>query len=140
MGELANCAQCDRVFVKEFRDICADCYKQEEADFKRVYKFLRIRENRMATMGQIVEATGVEESLIQKFVREKRLRAADFPQLSYPCERCERPINEGTLCDGCQQQLKKDLTKHEEAEAIKEQMTEAKREQTYYTKGEGNKD
>lgn len=71
MGELANCERCNRVFVKQFRDICNECYKKEEEDFRRVYNFLRKRENRTATIGQIVEVTGVDETLIQKFIREK---------------------------------------------------------------------
>ncbi|GIO23868.1 TIGR03826 family flagellar region protein [Oceanobacillus sp. J11TS1] len=139
MGELANCERCNRVFVKQLRDICRDCYKKEEEDFRTVYHFLRKRNNRTATMAQIVEETCVEESLIQKFVRERRLQPADFPNLSYPCERCQQPINQGTICEHCQQQLKEDLLKHEAVESAHQKVLDAERERTYYTKGHWNK-
>lgn len=139
MGELANCERCNRVFVKQYRDICNDCYKKEEEDFRTVYNFLRKRNNRTATMVQIVEATGVEEGLIQKFIREKRLQPADFPNLSYPCERCRQPISEGTICEQCQQQLKQDLEMHETIESIQQKIYDEEKETTYYTKGEWKK-
>ena len=45
--------------VNQFRDICEVCYKEEEKQFENVYKYMRKRENRAATMEQIVEATDV---------------------------------------------------------------------------------
>src|SRR5690625_6316215 len=74
MHELANCANCNQVFVKTVRDICRDCYEAEEKAFEIVYRFLSKRKNREATLKEIVEATEVEESLIIKFIKEKRLR------------------------------------------------------------------
>ncbi|WP_229720031.1 TIGR03826 family flagellar region protein [Oceanobacillus neutriphilus] len=136
MGELANCERCDRVFVKQLRDICNDCYKKEEEDFRSVYNFLRKRENRTATIGQIVEATDVDETLIQKFIREKRLQPSHFPNLSYPCERCQRPITEGTICDSCQNELKEDLVRYDAVKSAEEKALDAERETTYYAKGE----
>lgn len=41
MGELANCERCNRVFVKQFREICNECYKKEEEDFRTVYNFFK---------------------------------------------------------------------------------------------------
>ncbi|MFD1416985.1 TIGR03826 family flagellar region protein [Oceanobacillus jeddahense] len=140
MGELANCERCNRVFVKQFREICNDCYKKEEEDFRTVYNFLRKRENRMATIGQIVEATAVDESLLHKFIREKRLQPSNFPNLSYPCERCQRPITEGSLCTSCQTELKEDLVQHDAVESIQEKVSKEERETTYYAKGEWKQD
>ncbi|UUI39174.1 TIGR03826 family flagellar region protein [Oceanobacillus oncorhynchi] len=140
MGELANCERCNRVFVKQFREICNECYKKEEEDFRTVYNFLRKRENRMATIGQIVEAIDVDESILHKFIREKRLQPSHFPNLSYPCERCQRPITEGTLCDACQTELKEELERHDAVESIQEKALKEESETTYYAKGEWKKD
>ncbi|MFA1821339.1 TIGR03826 family flagellar region protein [Virgibacillus oceani] len=128
MAELANCARCDTVFIKEIRDICQNCYKEEEKAFETVYQFLRQRKNREATMVEIVEATGVEESWISKFIKEKRLLTSQFPKLNYPCEKCEKPIVRGRLCTSCSEEIKEDLKLHE-----KQQLQESeKKKKTYY--------
>ncbi|AXI10022.1 hypothetical protein CUC15_14275 [Oceanobacillus zhaokaii] len=121
MAELANCSRCGNVFVKGIREICQNCYKEEEEAFQTVYKFLQIQKNRTATMIEIVEATGVEEEYISKFVKEKRLLPAHFPNLAYPCDRCGADITTGKLCHDCQIELKKDLAIHDEIETISEE-------------------
>lgn len=130
MAELANCARCDAVFVKYTRDMCQDCYKREEHDFQTVYHFLTIRKNREATIPEIVEATGVEEELLIKFLKEKRLRPSQFPKLSYPCEKCGTPIVSGKLCYKCTEELREDLGRYELSEKRKKE--QEKRRQTYY--------
>ncbi|QDP41285.1 TIGR03826 family flagellar region protein [Radiobacillus deserti] len=130
MAELSNCPRCDKLFVKGYRDICQDCYKQEEMDFQTVYAFMKQRKNREATVLDIVEATGVEETLILKFVKEQRLRTSQFPRLAYKCERCEREITEGNLCVKCTKELLGDIDFQERVDAHKSHSDKA----TYFTK------
>ncbi|AIF44162.1 TIGR03826 family flagellar region protein [Virgibacillus sp. SK37] len=132
MAELANCSRCDAVFVKNIRDICQACYKEEEQAFDTVYKFLRERKNREATMLEIVEATKVEEILITKFIKEKRLRTTDFPKLAYPCESCGVNIVTGKLCYDCSAELRKDLDKHNEEQRKIQEKEANKNTHTYY--------
>jgi flagellar operon protein (TIGR03826 family) len=128
MAELANCKRCDTVFAKGMRDICPDCHQEEEKIFDTVYHYIRQRKNREATMAEIVEATGVEEAWIIKFMKEKRLLASRFPKLNYPCEKCESPIVQGRLCSSCSDELKTDLAHYE-----KQQQKEIdKKKKTYY--------
>src|SRR5699024_11296401 len=101
MNGLANCNRCGKVFAKGVRDICPQCYQKEEEDYQKIYKLLTNRKNREAKITEIVEATGVDEDTIIKFLKNKRLRAADFPQLGYPCEKCGKNIVEGRLCEDC---------------------------------------
>lgn len=131
MAELANCSRCGNVFVKSVRDVCPSCYKKEEEAFQIVYRFLSKRENREATMKEIVKATNVEEKLITKFIKEGRLRTSDFPKLAYPCERCGVDIVRGELCADCSRELRHDLERHEK---LKEQEAtyEAEPEKIYY--------
>src|SRR5699024_12791400 len=119
MTQLANCARCNEVFVKQLRDICKKCFDQEEEAFRTVYNFLRKRENRQARMMEIVEATGVEEELITKFIREQRLLTSNFPNLSYPCERCGTDITTGKGCDECAQSIIQTVTASERNEEQK---------------------
>lgn len=132
MAELANCSRCDAVFVKGLRDICQSCYKEEEAAFETVYSFLRVRKNREATLQEVVEATGVDQMLILKFVKQKRLRTSQFPQLSYPCAKCGEPIVHGELCDKCTKELKDDLERFEKNKSLEQKSEQNKPGRTYY--------
>lgn len=133
MTELANCDNCDAVFVKNIRDICQSCYKEEEIAFKKVYSFMCMRKNREAKIPEIVEATGVDEDLIIKFVRHNRLRASQFPNLSYPCEKCDEPIIQGKICEKCSSSLLNDLVYHEKIEDLaKENSLEKKEKSSVY--------
>lgn len=132
MAELANCSRCNAVFVKGIRNLCQNCYGEEEKAFEIVYRFLRVQQNREATVMEIVEATGVEEMLIIKFVKEKRLRTSQFPKLAYPCDKCGTNIVTGKLCQECSNELKKDLEIHEQLEKYSEDQQKNK-QQIYYT-------
>lgn len=137
MAELANCLNCGTVFVKNIRNICRNCYEKEEKAFETVYRFLLPRKNRQATMIDIIEATGVEEKLIIKFIREKRLRTSEFPMLAYSCERCGNDITTGNICIDCSSELLGELNKFEEEKdrKMKRQLAEEEEERTnvYYT-------
>lgn len=127
MNELAHCANCDKVFVKTIRTICQDCYKEEEKMFDKVYAFLRVKENRAATLEEVHKATEVPEQTIIRFVREGRLRTAEFKNLTYPCASCRSPITAGKLCKDCVDQIESDL---EIAE--REAKRQSQRRQTYF--------
>jgi flagellar operon protein (TIGR03826 family) len=143
MADLANCSRCGNLFVKTTRDICQDCFKEEERQFEIVYNFMKKRANRQATIPEIVEATGVKEDLIIKFVKEKRLRSAQFPNLTYNCERCGKQINEGKLCQSCSAELSGDLKHQHDVEQVKkmhEQREKEKANQTYVAVDKGRND
>lgn len=120
MAELKNCASCGTIFAKTIRDICPACYKAEEEAFQKVYSFMMRKKNREAMIPEIVQSTGVSEELIIKFIKEKRLRASTFPNLSYPCERCAKPITDGRICDECKETISAAIRTEEELEAKKQ--------------------
>jgi flagellar operon protein (TIGR03826 family) len=129
---LENCPNCGSLFVKnKLRDICENCYREEEKDFEKVYNFLRKRKNRMATITQIVEATGVKESLLIKFIKSGRLQLAQFPNLGYPCDRCGTLIREGRLCVNCSTDWNKQLEMLQKEEEMKKRRHVGS---VYYTK------
>lgn len=134
MAELANCARCDAVFVKTSRDICTECYREEEQAFQKVYRFLSKRENREATIAEIVKATGVEEELIIKFIRNNRLQRSRFPKLAYPCERCGIDIVTGRFCEECSEKLISEFEAQEKLEERQSKQKEKRRKiDTYYS-------
>lgn len=106
MSQLDNCPNCGQIYVQNaFREVCEACYKEEEVQYQTVYKFIRQRENRMASLDQVVDGTGVAESLILKFIRKGRIQLAHFPNLGYPCDRCGRMIREDKLCASCKKDI-----------------------------------
>nr|WP_289037057.1 TIGR03826 family flagellar region protein [uncultured Allobacillus sp.] len=131
MGELANCPMCGELFLKGILTVCRSCYEKEEEQFETVYKFIRKKKNRTATIDEVAEATGVKIPLIQKWVKERRIHRADFPNLTYSCERCDEQIQEGKLCDSCKNELYQDLQASEEP-TIAEKVKEEKKSDIYY--------
>lgn len=130
--ELTNCPDCGEIFVKnKFRDICEKCWKEEEKAYDIVSKYMRRRENRAATIIQVVEATGVSEEQILKFIKTNRLQLANFPNFGYPCDKCGTIIREGRLCTSCAGEIKADLKIYEKEEQRKKEVS--KRTATFFT-------
>lgn len=133
MAELINCPKCGAIFTKNpFRDVCPNCWKKEEEDFDTVYHFMRKRENRAATMEQVVEQTGVEEELILKFIKKGRIQLKQFPNLGYPCDRCGRIIHTGKLCEKCQREFRNDLEAFKNEEQRRRELHE-RENRTYHS-------
>lgn len=108
-GNLDNCPECGQLFVRSVRSVCNNCYKKVEEDFQKVYQYIKQRENRMSTIYEVSEATGVKVTQIRQFIKEGRLRLADFPNMGYPCERCGTIIKTGNLCDECKRFINKEI-------------------------------
>ena len=131
MSQVDNCPNCGAIFVKNaFRDICTECAKAEEKIFDEVYKFIRKRVNRTATMEQVIEATGVTESLLVKFIKKGRISLAQFPNLGYPCDRCGEFTRSGRICVKCSGDIQSQLKQEERDQQLKKEM--AKANQTYF--------
>lgn len=100
---LANCPRCGRLFANNFRDICPSCIKEIEEEYEKCLKYLR--EEKMATIQEVHEATGVSIRQITKFIKEGRISVANNPNMMYPCEVCGVLIREGNMCDSCRTRL-----------------------------------
>jgi flagellar operon protein (TIGR03826 family) len=136
MSELANCPKCGTLFVKNnIRAVCEGCYKEEEKDFKTVYEFIRKRENRTATIKEVVAATGVEEDLIYRFIRTGKLQLAQFPNMGYPCQNCGTLIREGRLCVDCSGGLRKQMSQLDREQVHAQKLKEAEKNRTTFYSG-----
>ncbi|WP_338751641.1 TIGR03826 family flagellar region protein [Bacillus sp. FJAT-52991] len=133
MSEIVNCPRCGDLYMSNaFRDVCSKCAKEEEQMYEKVYKFLRQRENRAATIERVVEVTGVDEELIHKWMKKGRLHATHFPNMGYPCDRCGAIISRGKLCAKCTQQIEDDIKQLKREEKFREEKQENERQTTYY--------
>ncbi len=61
MKDVANCPRCGKIFVKALRPMCQPCFKEQEANFDKVSKFMKNRQNRMATLQEVHEQTEVSD-------------------------------------------------------------------------------
>ncbi|MFL0364975.1 TIGR03826 family flagellar region protein [Pseudobacillus sp. 179-B 2D1 NHS] len=139
MGEIVNCSRCGELYMENtFRDVCPKCAKEEEQMYEIVYKFLRQRENRAATIERVVEVTGVSESLIHKWMKKGRLHAAHFPNLGYPCDRCGAIINKGKICRKCTDDIESELEQIQRQEAFEAKKQEHDKQTTYYAANKRN--
>lgn len=135
MDELMNCPNCESIFVKsKFRDVCERCYREEELEYEKVYQYIKKRQNRTASIAQVVEATGVDEDLIVKFLKNGKLKQTQFPNLAPPCEKCGAPVMSGRICVTCKQNMETDLKVFEHEENRKKEIAERDKRVTFYTK------
>ncbi|WP_141992786.1 TIGR03826 family flagellar region protein [Bacillus sp. B4EP4a] len=131
--EVFNCPNCNSLFVMtKFRDVCDACYKEEEAQYDKVYAYIRKKINRTASMMQVVTDTGVEETLLIKFVRTGKL--VQFPNLGIPCESCGTNIKSGRLCGKCGDSLRSGLRAFENEEKRLTEIQGNDKKNTYYMK------
>ncbi|MBN2326302.1 MAG: hypothetical protein JXR73_04045 [Candidatus Omnitrophica bacterium] len=116
---LANCPRCGALFNKITMDCCKQCYEEEEKLLRKTQEYLR--KNRVAPMFEVIDAIGVEEWMIEKWVDEKRITLHDPTVQStvHYCSSCGRETKPGeTLCKTCQFKLlstkKKNSSEQEE--------------------------
>lgn len=135
MAELQNCPRCGKIFVKNLRDVCTECHKKEEENFQAVYQYVRKKENRMASIVEVEEGTGVKEELIVKFIKQGRLQIHMFPNLSYPCESCGKQIREGRICSACKGNITGGLEREQREKSFeaKKKQEENRKYTTYHS-------
>lgn len=104
---LANCPRCGKVFVTNFKGICANCAKDIENEYEACVKYLR--DNKGANMQELSDETGVTVRQITTFIREGRISTAGTPNLGYQCEVCGTFIQDGNMCESCRSKLTGDL-------------------------------
>lgn len=128
MAEVKKCPSCGDLFnYTGVREVCLRCSQDEDKMYQIVYRFLRKRENRAATVDRIVEATGVERDVLYRWVRKGRLQQAMFPNLGYPCDNCGHLTTTGKLCKKCQDEIKQDLRTFEAAKEFRDSVKERDR-------------
>lgn len=97
-ANLRNCSQCGKLYIYSGRNLCPECLRQEEEEYKTVRKY--VREQRDATISQVSKDTGIDEEKILQFLRDGRIQSNRF-QNALECQRCGKSINEGRYCENC---------------------------------------
>ncbi|MFD2615550.1 flagellar protein [Paenibacillus gansuensis] len=104
---VANCPKCGKIYTRNIREVCNNCYKEVELMYEKCLKYLR--EYRKCTLQELSDATEVSTGQIIKFIREGRISVVLAPNLAFPCEMCGDNIQVGTICENCRKKLAKEL-------------------------------
>ncbi|UMZ74999.1 TIGR03826 family flagellar region protein [Natranaerofaba carboxydovora] len=107
--DITNCPECGKLFKKVGKKICPECIQKEEEDFLKVKQYLD--DNPGATVPVVAEETEVSEKRINNFIREGRLEASSFENISVSCMSCGAPTKRGKYCSDCTGKLQSDLEK-----------------------------
>lgn len=137
--ELKNCKKCGKLFSPQANEkVCPVCRDEEEEKFKKVKEYLW--DNPNASVEEVHEATGVEEELIIKFVKEDRLIAEGIDvDIMLECERCGTQISSGRFCESCKQELVSGLSGDDKKEKKDKDKKKKKKDQQMYTKDRINR-
>lgn len=107
--KLRNCPECGKVFTFIRTNLCPECQKKDEENFRIVRKFLL--ENPGALITEVSEKTGIGEEKILRYLKEGRFSVGTKIQVKLQCELCGAAINAGRYCLPCQEKLTAGLKK-----------------------------
>ena len=104
---LAACADCGRIYARQYGNLCPECVKRSEVEFELVKEYLGDHED--ANAKEVAEALDIPVNRIARLLREGRLIARGGPGLA--CEGCGKPIADGRLCPECQTRLRSSMSR-----------------------------
>ena len=101
---LKNCKSCGKIFnYVAGRPICPACKESEEKKFQEVKEFCR--ENKQATINEIVENCDVAHTQVRQWIREEKLLFSEDSPIGIDCEGCGVMIKTGRYCEKCKNNL-----------------------------------
>ena len=105
--DIRNCSRCGKIYAYEGFDICIQCRREDEEDFRKVKEY--IDENPDATISEVSEETEVDTRKIIGFLRQGRLEVKGGENLLLDCERCGVPIKTGRFCKRCSVEMEREF-------------------------------
>lgn len=102
-----NCTRCGKIYAYDGFNICLNCRKDDEEDFKKIKEFLD--ENPGANISELSDGTGVDSKKIMEFLRQGRLEIKDEHNILLTCERCGNSIKTGRFCEKCTLEMQREF-------------------------------
>lgn len=131
---LRNCPECGKVFTFIRTNLCPDCQKIDEENYKKVRRY--IAEHSGVAITEVSENTGISEEKILRYLKQGRFSTDGVTRVKFECELCGTAINGGRYCAACQERLTAGLKKviHEEN---KKTMAEMQKKRAEKQKNQG---
>ncbi len=101
---LKNCHHCGRLFQSMQRDICPDCFREEELLLRQTREYLRTCNKRRAYIAEVVEHVAVDPKIVEKWIREKKIDTVSIHESKEikTCPICGRLVQENKkFCNNC---------------------------------------
>ena len=127
-AKLRNCSMCGKIFMSNGEKICPNCV-QAQADMEVVVVDY-VRDHPKCKIPEIMEETGAPESLIRRLIDEGRFVQLGV-NLSYPCQKCGKPIITGKYCEDCLNEMQENL------QSVQQNISKAAEEAAAADRGHG---
>ena len=105
-AKLRNCSVCGKIFMSNGEKICPNCVQNQQDMEMTVIEY--VRDHPKCKIPEIMEETGAAESLIRRLIEEGRFVQVGV-NLSYPCQKCGKPIIAGKYCEECLAEMQENL-------------------------------
>ena len=105
--DVRNCNRCGKIYAYDGFNICIQCRREDENDFKKIKKY--IDQNPGAAISEVSEETEVDTRKIISFLRQGRLEIEDESNIILPCEKCGKPIKTGRFCEKCTTDMQREF-------------------------------
>ncbi|MDL2220637.1 hypothetical protein LJC55_03115 [Eubacteriales bacterium OttesenSCG-928-N14] len=107
-AQIRQCNVCNKIFHSfSGSRTCPECLQKMDDDFIAVRDYLEKFPH--ATIQEVAKKTDVKEGDILRMLKEGRLILHSATGILL-CERCDKPIHSGTLCDDCKNALSQTLS------------------------------
>ncbi len=113
---LMNCSRCGELYDAVSQDICQKCIEEEEELLSAAQEYLRT--HRTASKYTIIDELDIESSMLEKWIKEKRLTFITSEEFERPsCAHCGRKLSsdDQVICKTCR--LKKALSEEKPLES-----------------------
>ncbi|WP_350344138.1 hypothetical protein PRVXT_000513 [Proteinivorax tanatarense] len=97
--KLGNCKKCGKVIYSSGYFMCKECKGKEVSSYRIVRDY--VYDNKGATVMEVAEATGVEQSIILRYVKDGWISLLDDRTILPQCRLCGDFVDCGELCDNC---------------------------------------
>lgn len=107
--DIRNCKICGSMFQYVGDKVCPKCKQELEAKLEEVKAY--IHEHERVTVSEVSEELNVPVKQIRRWIQEDRLMFAPGVDTGLVCSKCGMPIESGSMCQKCRDNLKHDFEK-----------------------------
>lgn len=102
MPEVKSCPDCGKLYIKFSGNVCPACRAIRQQQLNHAIGLVKARPG--MPLEEVGRLCKVSERVLLDFAEEGIFRRLDL-SVSYPCRFCSTPINNGSICSRCNEEL-----------------------------------